>query len=381
MRIVIAPDSFKECLTAPEVAAALARGVRRALPAAEVDEVPVADGGEGTVRALVSATGGTLVRTTVAGPLGGPVEAAYGLLGDGQTAVIEMAEASGLHLVPAERRDPRHTSTRGTGELMAHALSAGAARLLVGLGGSGTNDAGAGMAQALGYRLLDEDGQELPPGGAALDRLAHIDTGAALPALTGAEVLVACDVANPLTGPNGASHVYGPQKGATPAMTSELDAALGRFAKVVQRDLGVTVDDVPGAGAAGGLAAGLLAFAGGELQPGFELVASLCQLRERFRDAELVITGEGRLDRQTANGKTPVGVAELAHQAGAAVVAVAGALGPGYQALYPLGIDAAFALADRPMTEREAFDRAPELLEQLGESVARTWAAGARSHG
>jgi glycerate kinase len=380
MRIVIAPDSFKECLTAPEVAAALAAGVRRALPHAVVDEAPMADGGEGTVQALVAATGGQTRQADVTGPLGERIRATYGMLGDGRTAVIEMAEASGLHLIPRGRRDPRVTTTRGTGELMEHALEHGAERLLIGIGGSGTNDGGAGMAQALGYRLLDADGRDLPPGGAALARLHAVDATGVAEALTHAEVLVACDVANPLTGPHGASMVYGPQKGATPETARELDAALAKLADVVARDLGVDIAEVPGAGAAGGLGGGLMAFAGGELRPGFEIVAELCGLRNRLRDAHLVITGEGCLDRQTASGKTPLGVAELAGEYGVAVVAVAGQLGEGFQALYPLGIDAAFALADGPMSEDEAFRRAPDLLDRLGEAIARTWAAGRGAH-
>jgi glycerate kinase len=373
MRIVIAPDSFKECAPAGVVAQAIARGVRRAMPEAEVVTVPMADGGEGTVDALVSATGGTLVEREVTGPLGEPVRAAYGILGNGSTAVIEMAAASGLELVPVNRRDPRIATTRGTGELIRDALDHGVGRIIVGIGGSATNDAGAGMAQALGYRLLDADGKELEPGGSALARLDHIDGAERRRGLDTCQVLVACDVSNPLCGPNGASLVYGPQKGATPEVAAELDAALRHFGGVVEAQLGVRVYDVPGAGAAGGLGAGLIAFANGVPRPGVEIVAEACGLRERIAGADLVITGEGRLDGQSAQGKTPVGVARIATECGVPVIAVAGALGPGYEAVYDRGIDAAFSICKGPMSIEFAMNHVEELLEAAAEAIARTW--------
>lgn len=379
MRIVIAPDSFKESATARQVAEAIASGVRRAVADAELVLTPMADGGEGTVDALVAATAGRRVDIEVTGPLGEPVQATYGLLGNGDTAIIEMAAASGLALVPVSKRDPRITTTRGTGELIRDALDRHVRRIIVGLGGSATNDAGAGMAQALGFRLLDTEGRDLPPGGAALADLRQIDASGKHPRLEATEFLVACDVANPLCGPGGASLVYGPQKGASPEAAQELDKALRHFANVVNEQLGVNVLNLPGAGAAGGLGGGLVAFAAGRLRSGFELIAEACHLENHLRDADLVITGEGRLDRQTAHGKTPLGVAEMAKRYGVPVVALAGALGNGWRALYPLGIDAMFAIADKPMEPAEAFSRTLELVSATAEAVIRTWLAGSRS--
>lgn len=373
MRIVIAPDSFKECASAEEVAGALAAGFRRALPTAELALVPMADGGEGTVDALVAATGGSTVEVEVPGPLGERVHARYGLLGDGCTAVIEMAAASGLALIPRTRRDPRITTTYGTGELMRHALDGGMRRLILGIGGSATNDGGAGMAQALGFSCTNEQGEELPPGGAALAQLSRIDGSRAHPALAACEVLVACDVDNPLCGPKGASRVYGPQKGATPDLALELDAALRHFGDIVEDQLGVAVLDMPGAGAAGGLGAGLVAFTGGTLRPGVEVVAEACNLAERMKGADLVITGEGRLDGQTVFGKTPVGVARIAKTQGIPVIAVAGSLGDGYETVYDHGIDAALAICSGPMDLSEAVARSPALLSDAGETIARIW--------
>jgi glycerate kinase len=380
MRVVIAPDSFKECTPAAAVAKALAEGWRRVFPEDDLRLVPMADGGEGTVDALVAATGGQYVRVPVTGPLGEPVEAVYGLLGDAKTAVIEMASASGLPRVPLERRDPRTATTYGTGELIRHALENGARRIIIGIGGSATNDGGAGMAQALGYGFYDDQGRPLPPGGAALARLARIDASSPHPGLAACDIQVACDVDNPLCGPRGASRVYGPQKGATPEMVEELDAALRHFGAVIGRELGVSVMDLPGAGAAGGLGAGLMAFAGGRLRPGVELVADACGLAEHMRGAGLVITGEGRLDGQSAHGKTPVGVARLAKAQGVPVVAVAGALGEAYGVVYEQGIDAAWSISPGPMTLDEAMEKALPLLTRTAEAVARTWRA-ARTQG
>jgi glycerate kinase len=327
MRVVIAPNAFKGSLTALEAAEAIGEGVRAALPDAELVLVPIADGGDGTVDALVAATHGERRTLKVRGPLGDPVDADYGLIDGGSTAVIEMAKAAGLALVPREKRDPRITTTYGVGELLQHAYDAGARHFIVGIGGSATNDGGAGMAQALGYHLLDEQGHELPPGGLALKRLARIHVGGVHAKWKDAEVDVACDVTNPLTGPSGASAVYGPQKGATPAMVVELDAALTHFAEIIRRDLGVDVEHVPGAGAAGGLGAGLVAFTGARLRPGAEMVMEALRLDERLAGAQLVITGEGRLDSQTARfGKGPAAVARHARHAGIPVVAIGGSV-------------------------------------------------------
>ncbi|HXN57140.1 MAG TPA: glycerate kinase [Candidatus Angelobacter sp.] len=327
MRIVVAPNAFKGSLSALEAATAIAEGIRIAAPDADLVLVPIADGGDGTVDALVAATKGQPRTGRVRGPLGDPVDADYGLIDGGSTAVIEMAKAAGLALVPKDRRDPRVTTTYGVGELMQHAYDEGARHFVVGIGGSATNDGGAGMAQALGYHLLDETGRELPPGGLALRRLARIHVGGVDANWKQSEVDVACDVSNPLTGPSGASAVYGPQKGATPEMVAELDAALHHFAEIIRRDLGIDVDRLPGAGAAGGLGAGLVAFTGARLRPGAEMVMEALHLDERLTGASLVITGEGRLDSQTARfGKGPAAVARHAKNAGIPVVAIGGSV-------------------------------------------------------
>jgi glycerate kinase len=359
MRIVVAPQEYKGTLTAEGAAAAIAEGVRRALPDAAADVVPLADGGSGTVRAMVRAAGGELRSTRVAGPLGEPVDAEWGLLPDG-TAVIEMAAAAGLVLVPEAERDPRVTTTYGVGELVRAALDAGARRIVVGLGGSATNDGGAGMAQALGARLLDADGRELPPGGAGLARLDRIGVSGLDPRLAQTAVLGATDVRNVLLGPEGASLVYGPQKGAKPPVARELDAALARYAQVIERDLGVRVADAPGAGAAGGLGAGLIAFLGAEIRAGFDVVAEVVHLRERIRGADLAITGEGRLDGQTQYGKTVAGVARIAREENVPLIIVPGALGDGWETM------AALAEAIEP-----AGDAAGDPARALSQTVER----------
>jgi len=327
MRVVIAPNAFKGSLSALDAAEAIAEGVRVAAPDADLVLVPIADGGDGTVDALVAATHGERRTLQVRGPLGDPVDAGYGVIDTGSTAVIEMAKAAGLALVPPAKRDPRITTTYGVGELLQRAYDEGARHFIVGIGGSATNDGGAGMAQALGYHLLDENGHELPPGGLALKRLARIHVGGVHANWKEAGVDVACDVTNRLTGPSGASAVYGPQKGATPEIVAELDIALKHFAEIIRRDLGVDVDQLPGAGAAGGLGAGLVAFTGARLRPGAEMVMEALRLDERLAGAGLVITGEGRIDSQTARfGKGPAAVARHARQAGIPVVAIGGSI-------------------------------------------------------
>jgi len=379
MRIVIAPDSFKGSLSAGGVAQAIAQGVRRVFPAAEIVIVPMADGGEGTVQAVVESTGGQIVPVTVTGPLGTPVLAFLGLLGDGETAVIEMAAASGLTLVPPEQRNPLLTTTRGTGELIRAALDRGARRLIVGLGGSATVDGGAGMAQALGAHLLDDEGREIGPGGGELRRLAHVDARGLDPRLAQAEVVVACDVDNPLTGPRGAARVYGPQKGATPEMVEDLDQALAHYAAVIAADLGRAVGDVPGAGAAGGLGAGLLAFLKARLRPGIEIVVEATRLRERIRGAHLVITGEGRLDGQTIAGKTPLGVARAAQAEGVPVLAIVGGTSDDYDIVYAHGIDAVLSIPVRPMSLEEAMTNAASLLAEAGARAMRLLLLGQKA--
>jgi glycerate kinase len=363
MRIVVAPDSFKGSASALRVAQAMARGVLAVFPDAEVVKVPIADGGEGTVAALLDATGGQARRTVVRGPLGEPVEAGWGVLGDGRTAVIEMAAASGLPLVPAGRRDPGRASTFGTGQLVRAALDEGLRRLVIGIGGSATNDGGTGLARALGARFLDAAGRELPEGGAALGQLARIDLTGLDPRLAEAALLVACDVDNPLTGPRGASAVYGPQKGATPAVVALLDAALATYAGVARAATGRDVADLPGAGAAGGLGAGLLFFTPARLRPGVEVVLEATGFDRLVVDAALVITGEGRTDAQTAMGKAPVGVAAAARRHGVPVVCLSGGLGEGADEVLGHGIDALAAVVPGPMPLEEAMARAEPLIE------------------
>jgi glycerate kinase len=378
MRMVVAPDKFRGSLSAAEAARALARGVRAADPSAVVDEVPMADGGEGTVEALVAATRGTFREAEVTGPLGEPVRARFGLLGHGTTAALEMASVSGLALVPPDRRDPSRTTTRGTGELLLAAVEAGARRVVLGIGGSATNDGGAGLAQALGYRLLDRDGRDIGPGGGSLDRLARIDPSGRDHRLDGVEVEVACDVDNPLCGPRGASAVYGPQKGADPDMIRSLDRNLGHLAGIVVRDLGLTVAEIPGAGAAGGLGAGLVAFASARLERGVTLVIRAVGLADRLRGADLCLTGEGAIDASSAFGKTAVGVARLARSLGVPTLALAGTLGPGSETVLAEGVDGLFSLCPGPIALEEAVARAPELLERAAEHAVRGFLAGWR---
>ncbi len=374
MKIIIAPQALKGSLDAPDVARAIAQGIGRVWPGAECVLLPVADGGEGTVRALVEATGGQTIPARVTGPLGEPVESFFGILGtpgEPSTSVIEMAAAAGLPMVPQTQRDPRHATTRGVGELMRQALDHGCRRLIVGIGGSATNDGGAGMAQALGAALLNAEGAELPPGGSALARLDHISLAHLDRRLQETEILVACDVTNPLCGPEGASAVYGPQKGATPAMIAELDAALAHYAAIILRDLGKDVRDVPGAGAAGGLGAGLLAFLNASLTPGAPLILDAVRLNEHLRGAALVFTAEGRLDQQTAYGKAVAAVAARAQAQGVPVIALGGSLGMGHDTLYQLGINALVPLPDAPISLKQARARTAELLAASAERAAR----------
>ena len=378
-KIVIAPQEFKGSLTAIEIARAIEAGVLRAIPHAETVLAPVADGGDGTLQALVDSSGGRIESTAVTGPLGEEIVAEWGALGDGETAVIEMARSSGLALVDLDDRDPRTATTRGVGELIVAALDAAQSKFIIGIGGSATNDGGAGMMQALGASLLDGTGCELEPGGAALARLDRIDVSNVDPRVRSASVVVACDVNNPLCGPTGASAVFGPQKGATPEIVAELDAALSHFADIVERDLGADVRDRAGAGAAGGLGAGLMAILNAELRAGVDIVLDAVGLEERLDGADLVITGEGQIDASTVFNKAPVGVARLARQRGIPVFGLAGSLGQGYEEVHNLGIDAVFTLVDRPMTLDEALEDTERLVSSLAEEAARAFAAGARA--
>jgi glycerate kinase len=375
--VVIAPDSFKGSFTAVQVAQALVQGTRRVAPQADIVLLPVADGGEGTVAAFLAA-GGSRYEVEVTGPLGSRVTAFYGVLKDGR-AVIEMAAASGLPLVPPERRNPLVTTSRGTGELIKAALDRGCRRILLGIGGSATNDAGLGMAQALGWSFTDALGKELGAGGGALGDLAVIDARHGDPRLAQCEIVVASDVTNPLVGEHGASVVYGPQKGATPSMVAALDSNLRHFADCVARDVGPQLHEVAGGGAAGGLGAGLIAFCGARLESGIGTVLDAVGFDAVVRGADLVLTGEGRLDGQSLYGKVPVGVALRAKAVnpGVTVVAVVGSLGPGASAVYQHGIDALVPLADGPMTLEESMARVGELLEQAAERVVRLYLSGA----
>jgi len=373
MKIVIAPDSFKDSLSAQGVADAIALGLAEVWPHAQLIKCPMADGGEGTVESVLAACDGELRRTDVRGPLGETVNAAWGWLPQNHTAIIEMAEASGLQLVPLDRRDACISSTFGTGELIRAALDAGAQRVILAIGGSATNDGGAGAMQALGVRLLDAQGQQLQPGGLALAQLARIDLTGIDPRLAEVRFDIAADVNNPLCGPHGASAIFGPQKGATPAQVEQLDRALGHFANHCANALAQDVRDEPGSGAAGGLGFAAKAFLGAQFMAGVEVVAELVGLAEAVVGADLVITGEGRFDAQTLRGKTPFGVARIAQEQGVAVIVIAGTLGEGYQALYEHGIDAAFALTSGPMTLEQACTEAPRLLRERATDIARVW--------
>jgi glycerate kinase len=370
-RVVIAPQSFKGSADAVAVASAIARGVRAVWPRAEVIEMPLADGGEGTVRALVTATHGELRRARVSDPLLRVIDAEWGMLGDRKTAVVEMAAANGLPLLRDDERDPRVTSTRGTGELILAAAMSGAQRLVIGIGGSATNDGGAGMARAFGYRFLDAAGADIAEGGAALARLARID-GQTDPRLIRPAIDVACDVRNPLLGPEGASAVFGPQKGATPEVVRELDAALTRYADVVERFVGRNVRGVPGAGAAGGLGAGLVAFLDARLVSGARLVLDAVGFDRELAGASLVITGEGRIDGQSVYGKLTLAVTAAARAKGVRVLAVAGMLGAGHEAMRDAGIAAVETLASSD-AERAAAMRDPlPPIEAAAERLVRS---------
>jgi glycerate kinase len=372
MKIVIAPDSFKESLSAREVAEEIAAGFKEIFPDADYPLIPVADGGEGTVQAMIDATAGALNPLEVSGPHGESVQACYGFTASQGLAIIEMASASGLELVPPERRNPLVTTSYGTGELIRDALGAGARHIVIGIGGSATNDAGAGMLQALGARLTDADGRELGPGGAELARLAHIDVSNLDPRLKACRIDVACDVSNPLTGPQGASKVFGPQKGATPEMVETLDSCLARFAEVLKADLGQDIADIPGAGAAGGMGAALLGVLGASLRPGSEVVTEAVGLAAALKGADLVITGEGRIDGQTIYGKTPIGVARVAKRLGVPVIGLGGCLAQDAGVVHEHGIDAVFSSVHKACSLEEALRSAKSNLRSVARNAAAT---------
>lgn len=373
MKIIIAPDSFKESLTALEVAEAIETGFKRIFPHAEYVKVPMADGGEGTVQSLVDATQGELIQTEVTAPLGNKVMATWGLSGDKQTAIIEMAAASGLHLVPLNQRNPLLTTSLGTGELIRAALDFGVNKIILGIGGSATNDGGVGMLQALGIRCLDHQGQEIGFGGKNLANIQQIDLSALDPRLQQVEIEVACDVTNPLCGDNGASAIFGPQKGANAEMVKQLDQALAHFAQQVKAQLDLNIRDQAGAGAAGGMGGGVLLLPKVRLKSGVNIVLDTVQLSDKLQDADLVITGEGRMDGQTAQGKTPVGVALAAKTANKPVIAIVGCLREDYEVVYDKGIDAVFPIIRQLDSLENTLKNGRENLISCAQNVARLY--------
>ncbi|PSV12090.1 glycerate kinase [Photobacterium leiognathi] len=374
MKIIIAPDSYKESLTAMEVATAIENGFRQVIPNAEYIKLPMADGGEGTVQSLVDASNGTIIERSVTGPLGEQVNGFFGLMGDGKTAIIEMAAASGLHLVSPELRNPMLTTSFGTGELILAALDKGVEHIIVGIGGSATNDGGIGMAQALGVRFLDENNKQISYSGGALDRLHRIDISNIDPRLVSVKLEVACDVDNPLYGEKGASQVFGPQKGATPEMVTQLDNNLAHYAEIIKRDLGKDVKDMAGAGAAGGMGAALLGLFNAQLRPGIEIVMDAVNLADVLQDADLVITGEGRIDSQTIHGKTPIGVARTAKRFNKPVIGIAGSLSYDCNIVHEHGIDAVFSVVPRSVSLAEALAEAAINVELTARNVAAIYA-------
>lgn len=370
MKIVIASDSYKGSCSTMEVADAIEKGIRKVCRDAVIVKLPVADGGEGTVDSLISGMGGTYETVKVKGPLGDEIEARYGIL-KGNTAVIEMAAASGLPLVKVENRNPMITTTYGTGQLIKSAMDRGCRRIYIGIGGSATNDGGAGMAQALGVSLKDKYGNELSFGGGSLGDLEDIDISKLDPRLKDTEIIVMSDVTNPLCGERGASHVYGPQKGATKEMAVRLDSNLRHFAGVIKSRLGYDVINLPGAGAAGGLGAGLIAFCNAKLYPGIEKILDLTNIDEHIRDADLVITGEGKIDSQSIYGKVPIGVAKRASKYKVPVAAIVGSIGEGAYEVYSHGIDVILDIVNKPMTLDEAMEGAASLIENAAEALMR----------
>lgn len=376
MKIVIAPDSYKESLSALEVATAIERGFREIFPSANYVKLPVADGGEGTVEAMVAATQGRIIHVPVTGPLGEPVEGFYGLSGDDQSAFIEMAAASGLELVPPSQRNPLKTTSWGTGELIRHALDAGVKHIIIGIGGSATNDGGAGMVQALGAKLLNAAQKPVGLGGGELATLAHIDLTGLDKRLKACRIEVACDVTNPLTGEEGATAVFGPQKGATPEMIVTLDNALAHYAQVIARDLDIDVLNLSGGGAAGGMGAALYAFCGAQLRQGIEIVTDALHLADQVADADLVITGEGRIDSQTIHGKVPVGVAKVAKCFNKPVIGIAGSLTADVGVVHEHGIDAVFSVIYTICSLEDALENASENVRMAARNIAAALKVG-----
>jgi len=371
MKILICPDSFKESLSAIEVCDCIERGLKKANSKFKIEKIPLADGGEGTVKALVLATGGRSLKCRVKDPLGRKIWAGYGILGHGKTAIIEMAAASGLALVPLKKRNPLLTTTYGTGEIIANALNRGCRRIIIGIGGSATVDGGCGMAQALGAKLLDGKGRKIGFGGGEIAKVEKIDLKFMDKRIRGTEFIIASDVRNPLLGPKGAARVYGPQKGATSKMVEKLERGLSHLAKVIRKELSISVENLPGAGAAGGLGAGLYAFLGAKMESGVELVMRIARLEKRIRKADLVITGEGRLDRQTLYGKTVMGVIKTAKKYRVPVICIAGSIMPEAKDLYRLGVKGMFSITTMPMSLQQAMEKSRSLLTNASENVGQ----------
>jgi len=371
LKFVVAPDSFKESCTALEACQAMAAGIRRVFPDAEIVEVPMADGGEGTTQALVDATDGRIIEKEVTGPLGDPVVADLGILGDGQTAVIEMASASGIHLVTKEDRNPLITSTYGTGQLIKECLDMGIQNIILGIGGSATNDGGSGMARALGIRFLDANGNDIPEGGGHLDQLDQIDLSGVHPGLAACEIAIASDVSNPLYGEHGASSVFGPQKGASPEMVQQLDKNLQHYDQIIQRDVHKNVGQIPGSGAAGGLGAGLLAFTNSHLETGIDLVIEYTELKDKLQGADYCLTGEGQIDFQTKFGKTPYGVMKTAKaiEPNIKVVAIAGSIGEDIETLYDEGFDGVFGTIPKANDLQTLLQDGKQNIQRTTESI------------
>jgi glycerate kinase len=374
MRVIIAPDSFKGCISAKQAALAIEKGIQNVVRnrnnRMETIKIPMADGGEGTVEAIIEAVGGSMIETSVLDPLGRKISSFYGVLPD-NTAVIETAAASGLNLLQSAERNPLKTTTFGTGQLIQSALERGCRKFIIGIGGSATNDCGAGMAQALGAKLLDADGNDIGFGGGELGKVAKIDLTSLNPKIKNSQFIIASDVKNPLCGPNGASFVYGPQKGATPEMVEILDGNLRHFAEIIKNSLEKDLLNVPGSGAAGGLGAGLMAMLAAEIKPGIDIVMEVTGFEEKVKEADWIITGEGATDFQSMFGKVPFGISQVAKRWNKPVLCVSGSLGIGYEKLYDTGITALFSIVDKPMPLEEAIARGAELLERTTENIFR----------
>lgn len=371
MKIILAPDSFKGSLTSSQVCAAIEKGIRKVDGSIDIVSIPMADGGEGTVDALINFLGGSKIQVWVKDPLFRKIEAEYGILRDNNTAVIEMASASGLDLLAPEERNPMNTTTYGTGELILDAMDRGCRNFIIGIGGSATNDGGIGMVAALGAKFYDQEEKSIDLTGAGLVKLHSIDLSQLDPRIQECQFKVFCDVENPLYGPEGAAYVYGRQKGADDAMIEKLDMSLRRLSEIIEKDLGIQVAFIPGAGAAGGLGAGLMAFLNAKLEKGIDMMMETIRFNEQIKDADLIITGEGRMDEQTKYGKTVFGVIKAARLQGIPVVGICGSIGDGVEELYPEGLTSVFSIVNRPMSMKESMENTAELLTSTAENIMR----------